>query len=133
MSLTVEVAGFMPETSPIDFDGVIFRNKIQAAVQQAEREYLENSEMLYKFNMRKFMYTEKEIILEIPDRIDNYMEEDTPGYDPKVKSPKSQNYEKAWQKQLLSLEVTSEQFNLLNREASSKLVDLIVSEYIEKW
>ena len=83
--------------------------------------------------MRKFMYTDKEIILDVPDSIESYMEADTPGYDPKVKSPKSQNYEKAWQKQLKSLEVTSEQFNILNREASSKLVDLIVEEYIEKW
>ena len=32
-----------------------------------------------------------------------------------------------------SLNVSSDQFNEMNREASTKLCDIIVTSYIEKW
>lgn len=74
---------------------------------------------------------EEEEILEVEAKDSKETPGETPGQ-PDFFSPKYQAYKEQWQVQLNIMDESCSKFNELNREASTKLIELILESYIEK-
>ena len=115
-----------PEPEFIDFTSQRLKDKLKDALSKKNEQYLSDSEKLYKFGIRKLILEEEEILEE---------EKETPGEIPEgpdLFSPKYQSYKEKWQIQVKIMDDSCQKFNEMNREASSKLLELILESYIEK-